>query len=187
MNIDDYRRKRNGSYKKKSCKLNKILFCALITICTLILCKGNSSIKFKVKNSIYNSNINFNYFKKIYHKYIGKYIGEKKEVKKVSGEVLSYNSVKNLNGSADLSVDKSYLVPCLNSGIVIFIGNKENLGNTIIIEDTDGIDTWYSNISANDIKMYDYVSKGKIIGTSNEKLILTFYKDGKILDYKKYI
>lgn len=191
MNIDDYRRGRSGSSNKKSKAtsfFNKILVLSLIMIIGLILTKNDPKLKFKLKNDIYNSNINFNYFKKLYHKYIGKYIGEeKKKDEKVSGEVLSYDSVKEKNGSAELKVEKNYLVPCLSNGIVVFIGNKDNLGNTVIIEGVNGIDTWYSNITVNNLKMYDYIAKGKIVGTADSKLLLTFYKDGKILDYKKHI
>lgn len=191
LNIDDYRKGRSGSKneKNKFAKfLNKILILVLIMIISLISTKNNPKLKLKLENEIYNTNINFNYFKKLYHKYVGKYVGEKKaKDKKVSGEILSYDSIKNLNGSAELTVENNYLVPCLSSGIVVFIGNKDNLGNTIIVEGIDGIDTWYSNITANNLKMYDYITKGKIIGTSNNKLILSFYKDGKMLDYKKYI
>lgn len=189
MNIDDYRRSRSGNKEKNKSKKGgaKLLLCTILLMIGLIITKGNSKLKFKVKNEIYSTNINFNYFKKLYHKYIGKYIGEKKKASKVSGEVLSYESIKNDGGKAVLKVDKNYLVPCLNSGIVVFIGNKDNLGNTVVLEDINGVETWYSNITVNGIRMYDYIAKGKIVGTSSNKLILSFYKKGKILDYKKYI
>ena len=36
--------------------------------------------------------------------------------------------------------------------------------------------------------MYDYVSKGSFIGEVNgDNLYLVFQKDGKFLDYKKYV
>ena len=36
--------------------------------------------------------------------------------------------------------------------------------------------------------MYDYLKKGSIIGEAlDDKLVLVFTKDGKNLDYKKYI
>ena len=36
-------------------------------------------------------------------------------------------------------------------------------------------------------KLYDYVKKGDILGTSNKYLYLLFKKDGKVLDYEKYL
>ena len=65
---------------------------------------------------------------------------------------------------------------------------KEDYGNTIIIEQVDGIDTYYSNINYSNIKLYDYVEKGEALGEAiNDNLYLKFEKDGKSLDYKKYL
>ena len=80
------------------------------------------------------------------------------------------------------------MVPAIESGIVVFIGEKEKIGNTIIIEQVNGIDTFYSNININNLKLYDYVEKGELLGeVKNNELFLTFQKNGKYLDYKKYV
>ena len=42
------------------------------------------------------------------------------------------------------------------NGIVIFIGEKEGYGNTVVVEQVDGIDVYYSNVSVSNIKLYDY-------------------------------
>ena len=87
-----------------------------------------------------------------------------------------------------LNVEDNYLIPIIENGIVVFIGNKDNYGKTVIIEQVDGIDVWYSNIKANNIKMYDYIEKGSLIGeVKGKKLYMVFQKDGAFLDYKKYI
>ena len=36
-------------------------------------------------------------------------------------------------------------------------------------------------------KLYDYVKKGDVLGTSNKNLYLVFKKDGKVLNYEKYL
>ena len=80
------------------------------------------------------------------------------------------------------------MVPIIESGVVVFIGEKENYGNTIIIEQIDGIDTFYGNVKINNIKLYDYVEKGELLGeTKDNTLYLVFQKDGKSLNYKEYI
>ena len=80
------------------------------------------------------------------------------------------------------------MVPVLESGIVIFMGEKDGYGNTVVIEQVDGIDVYYSNISTDGIKLYDYVEKGKLLGEAqDEKLYLVFQKDGSYLNYKEYI
>ena len=71
--------------------------------------------------------------------------------------------------------------------MVVFIGNKENYGKTIIIEDLDGVDYWYGNISSTSLKLYDYVEKGNPVGEVKKDLYLVFSKDGKYLNYEEYI
>ena len=87
-----------------------------------------------------------------------------------------------------LTVEDNYLVPVLESGVIIYIGKKDKLGNTIIVEQIDGIETTYSNINISDYKLYDYVEKGDLIGNAlSKKLILQFQKNGEYLDYQKII
>ena len=87
-----------------------------------------------------------------------------------------------------LTVEENYMVPTLESGIVVFMGEKDGYGTTVIIEQIDGVDVWYSNIKTNDIKMYDYIEKGSLIGETNgKKLYMVFQKEGAYLDYKKYL
>ena len=80
-----------------------------------------------------------------------------------------------------------YLVPALDSGIVIFLGDKEGYGKTVIIQQENGIDVWYSNLKEINLQLYDYIKDGSLIGSVDEKLYLVFIKDGEILDYQKYI
>jgi stage IV sporulation protein FA len=80
------------------------------------------------------------------------------------------------------------MVPVLEDGIVVFMGEKEGYGNTVIVEQVNGVDVYYSNINSNNIKLYDYVEKGKLLGeVKDTKLYLVFQKDGKFLNYKKYL
>ena len=82
-----------------------------------------------------------------------------------------------------LSVDSNYMVPVIESGIIIYLENKK-----VIISQVNGINTEYSNINASNYKLYDYVEKGKLLGeVDGNKLYLSFEKEGKYLDYKKYI
>ena len=103
-------------------------------------------------------------------------------------EKLTYEKANIYKDGVELKVDNNYLVPTIESGIVVFIGNKDGYGNTVIIEQINGVDVWYSNINAKDIKLYDYIEKGKLLGeVVDQKLYMVFQKDGKILDYKEYI
>ena len=75
----------------------------------------------------------------------------------------------------------------LESGLVVFVGQKEPYGSVVVIQQSNGIDVIYGGITSKDIKVYDYIEKGTIIGTCDEKLYLEFQKEGESLDYKPYI
>ena len=87
-----------------------------------------------------------------------------------------------------LEVNEKYLVPNLEKGIVVFIGNKDKYNNTIVIENEDGIDTWYGNICNTTLKLYDNIETSQYIGEScNNYIYLIFKKGETTLDYNKYI
>ena len=86
-----------------------------------------------------------------------------------------------------MSVSDNYLVPSISDGLVVFIGEKEGYGNTVIVEGSDGVDTWYSNMSDVSVSLYQYISNGSFIGNCSKNLYLVFKKDGNVIDYKKYI
>jgi len=104
----------------------------------------------------------------------------------VFSEELVYSEKKEYLDGLELIVTDEYLVPSLDNGLVLFIGEKEGYGNVVIIENGDGIDIWYGNINSN-VKLYDYVSKGELIGSANgDKLYVVYEKNGIILNYEDH-
>ncbi len=86
-----------------------------------------------------------------------------------------------------LTVESNYLVKSLDSGIVVFIGDKDKYGKTVIIQQMNGVDVFYGNVTSS-VNMYDYVEKGSLIGeTIDTNLYLAFQKEGSFVDYKEYI
>ena len=76
----------------------------------------------------------------------------------------------------------------LESGVVVFLGEKENLGKTVIVQGIDGVDIWYSHLENYNLTMYDYVEKDSLVGEFQEnEAILTFMKDGNYLGYEEYL
>jgi stage IV sporulation protein FA len=70
-------------------------------------------------------------------------------------------------------------VEAINEGIVIFAGTKDKLGKTVIIQHADGSESWYGNLGAISVKLYDFVEMGKEVGkamnnTDNTKGIFYF-------------
>lgn len=171
--------------------LSKLLITVIIFLIGLILVKQNPAIKKCVKENIYEKSFKFTKIKQLYKNYFGNLIPLDNLISKtqpVFNERLTYTSVDAYKEGAQLIVNNNYMVPNLETGIVVFIGEKEGYGQSIIIEQIDGIEVLYSNITPNNLKLYDYIEKGKLLGEVNtDKLYLVFYKDGAYLNYKDYI
>lgn len=169
--------------------VTRCLVCVILFLLISIICNFSDKNLLWFKNNIYDNNINFTFFNKIYKKYINKYIPFDLYDEKIvmSDKFVYSNKEKYLNG-VKLNVGKNYNMKSLCGGIVVYIGNKEGLDNTVIIQGTDGVDYWYSNLDNLSVKLYDYIEKDILIGnTKDEYIYLTFLKDGKYLDYEKYI
>lgn len=101
---------------------------------------------------------------------------------------INYTNIEPFKNGAKLTVGMNEVVNVITSGIVVFIGEKDDLGNTIIIQGNDGVDIWYSNITDTDIKVYDYLESGNILGTSNsDDIYITISKDGEFMSYEEYM
>lgn len=184
-------KKSNDNNLKKYFKglVIRLLIVLLLFLTALIACKCNSQIKDKVYKYLYTEDISFTKIKKIYNKYLGGFLPIKKEVdtEKVFQEKLKYTDLSIYQDGIKLSVGNNYLVPALQEGMVVFVGDKENYGNTIIVEDLEGVRYWYGNITTSSLKLYDYIEKGSLIGETSTNLYLVFSKDDNYLDYEKYI
>ncbi len=170
--------------------LNKLLLSILIFLITLISVKKTPSLKQVIKEKIYEDSFNFIAVKNFYEKYFGDFLSINKvsNEQPVFNEKISYSNKTKYKDGVELEVSNNYLVPTIESGIVVYIGEKEGYGQTLIVEQVNGIDVFYSNINPIDIKIYDYVEKGSLLGeTLSNKLYLVFQKNGEYLDYKKYI
>lgn len=64
-----------------------------------------------------------------------------------------------------LITPESAIVAASGEGRVQFTGYKEGLGNTIIIQHANGVETWYGWLEEMKVKEKDWVQKGKEIGT----------------------
>lgn len=178
---------------KKSVRsfISRVLVTIAIFLFGMILVKSDDAFKNKILNNVYNKQFKFVQLGEIYQKYFGNILSIDKvlvDEKPVFQEKLSYLKSSKYKDGVKLTVDENYMVPILESGIVIFLGEKEGYGNTVVVEQVDGIDVYYSNVSVSNIKLYDYVEKGELLGeVQDKKLYLLFQKDGKFLDYKEYI
>lgn len=170
--------------------LTKIYISVVITLLTLITLKSNQNIRTFVYKHIYTNNISFATLNKWYNSNFGNPLPFERFLSSttpVFNETLQYTSANKYKDGVALQVGNDYLIPALDSGIVIFIGEKEGYGNTVIVQQENGVDIWYSNISEVNVKLYDYIKKSDLIGSVNETLYLVFLKNSEVINYEKYI
>jgi stage IV sporulation protein FA len=79
------------------------------------------------------------------------------------GKILE-NFEKNGQGIM-IETGKGAPVQSINGGIVTFAGLKEDLGKTVIIQHSDGTETWYGNLEDTKVNLYDYIEKRTVVGT----------------------
>lgn len=171
--------------------LIRCMLTVIIVLITLIAIKTNNDIKKIITKNVYETNFKFGKAKELYQKHFGNILPIEKVVKEekpVFNEKLTYKKENSYKDGVALTVDNNYMIPTLESGVIVFIGEKEEYGKTIIIEQINGIEVFYANIEPINLKLYDYIEKGSLLGEAkNNKLYLVFSKDGKYLNYKDYI
>ena len=178
--------------KKIDITITKLLLCIIIFLVLAILTRQSTSYKERIKYELFENHLSYTKFKNIYNKYLGGYMPLKNitldKEKPVFDEKISYKNLLPYENGVKISVEKNYLVPSQDSGVIVYIGEKEKYNNVIIIEGKNDIDIWYGNICNSKYKLYDYVEKGTYIGEScDESIYLVYSKNNKFLDYKSYL
>ena len=108
----------------------------------------------------------------------------KEKVLLVFNETLKYSDQTLYKDGVALTVENNYLVPILENGMVIFVGEKEGYNKTVIVEQVDGLEIWYGNLENINVNLYDYVEKGNLIGEiTDNTLYLVYKKDGEVIKY----
>ncbi len=170
----------------------RILLSIIFLLVSIIYINFSDKNLLKYKNTIFTDSLSFSKIHSLYDKYIGDVLFMKKDtsnkVQSVFNEEINYKNKVKYKEGYKLTVDNSYLVPSLQSGIVVFNGEKEGYNKCIIIQGMDGVDIWYCNLATTSLKMYDYIEKKSMIGeTKGKTLYLVLEKDGKNLDLDEYI
>lgn len=191
-NIKNKRHNYNSKDSSKSNYVNflitRIITAIIVFFLCLIVTNFSNKAEYFIKNEVLTDNISFAKVTKIIDKYLGfKFpIEEPIEDATVFKDKIIAESVEPYNNGYSLDVGTHFLVPIINSGIVAFIGEKEGMGPTVIIEGTDEIEYWYGGLENISVNLYDYVSASQLLGnTQSEKLYLVFKKNGEFLDYEE--
>ena len=163
--------------------LSKFLLSIIFLMVSIILIKSNSNIKTFYQEDILTKQINFTKFNDFYTKYFGNilpdYTVPSVPTQMASNTEFDYNNgTPYLNGTK-LETAENYPVPIITSGLIVFLGEKDSLGPTCIVQGIDGIDIWYSHIDTSSLNLYDYVTEGKILApTESNYFYLTIDSTG---------
>lgn len=193
--MDNYEKYKKAYYKKhhlvkrKYKFVNKLLVLGILFVGVLITVKVNPTAASWVKTNVYMDNFSFAQIENWYNKYIGGiFSSNDDEVTQVFSGTIPYTSLEPYYDGVRLKVSSGSVVESLLSGIIVSIGETEHYGNTIVVEQVDGVSVWYGNVDVSDVKLYDYVEKGQILGMSrSEDLYLVLMKDGAYLNYQDYV
>jgi len=193
--LDKINKKNKQEEQPKKNKLksfvSKLLILVVLFLINLIVMKSNTTYRDFIYDKIYNNNLSFTKIKEFYNKYLGgveALDGIVNNTTPVFNETLTYNEKSLYYDGVKLEVSNSYLVPVIQEGLVVFMGEKENYGDVIIVQGLDGVDIWYGNMANTSVKLYDYVEKGSLLGEVNDNtLYLVYSKDDKFLNYEEYL
>lgn len=183
--------KKKKEHKSKFLKyLNRFLLLIVICLISLIVLKSNPSLQESVYKTVFQNNFSFAKINDLYEKYFGSSLPFVKEEKEqlVNATSLEYQKAEKYKDGVKLTLESDYLIPATSSGLIIFAGEKEGYGNTIVLQRPDNVEIWYSNLDSTSVSLYDYVKSGTTIGVAKDNtLYMVFTKDGEYLDYKEYI
>jgi len=170
--------------------ITRVLLSIILVISVSIYIKLDQENVVLVEKYFFEENLQFTKINNWYKENLGEIIPD---VNKNSELVFSSSEIKNreyieYENGVKINLGSKSPISVLNGGIVVFIGKKDNYGNTIIIQGNDGIDYWYGGITNVSINLYDYIEKDTLIGESiNDYIYLVLQKDGKYIKYEEIL
>ncbi len=181
----------NPFYKFGFTLIIKTLIVGVLFLSSLIYVRQSDKNSEQFKKVVYQNSISFAKIYNTYQKYLGDVVPFKNifkdNTKVVSGERITYESIKKENDGFMLEVASDYAVPVIKGGIVVEVKNNETYHNLIKTQDKNGLNVTYGMLDDVNVKLYDYVEKGELLGRVEKKLYLIFEKDDKYLSYEEYL
>ncbi len=170
--------------------ITRILLSIILVISICIFIKVDNKYENIINNYIFKDSLEFTKINKWYQDNFGKVIPAVKDNTDLvfSSNDLQSSKYEKYQDGVKFSLSKNSPVSLLNGGIVVFIGEKDNYGNTLILQGNDGIDYWYGGITNVNVNLYDYLEKDTLIGeTSADYLYLVLQKDNQYMSYEEYL
>ena len=193
--LNNFKNKKK-SFNKVKISLNKKIINKLITkfmiaiiffLISIIFTNYSDKNLLLYKEYVFTESLPFTKIKGWYEDLFGEVLPTQDNSQTVFNGKLVYKDISEYYDGEKLLVSKNTLVNNITSGVVVFSGEKDNYGNTVIIQGIDGVDIWYGNLENVSVSLYDYIETGNVIGqTKDEYLYLVIKKDNEYIKYENY-
>lgn len=167
--------------------ITKFMLAIIFFLISIIFTNMSDKNLLLYKEYVLTESLPFTKIKNWYEELFGEVLPKSDNSQTVFGGKLVYKEIVDYYDGERLTVSSKSLVNSLASGVVVFSGEKENFGNTVIIQGIDGVDIWYGNLENVSVNLYDYIEEGTVIGeTKDEYLYLVIKKDNEYIKYEDY-
>lgn len=184
-NVDN---KKNSKYVSNL--FTRTLVAVIVVLISAIYVNASDKNLKSYKENLFEKSFSFNKVSSAYNKVFGNVMPlelDKGTTKSVFNEGISYSDIIKYENGYKLTLTNN-MVTSLYDGIVVFIGEKEGYGNTIIVQGSNGVDIWYGNVTNVGVSLYDYIDKDTMLGESiDSNLYLVFNKENQFLGYEEYL
>ena len=164
----------------------RILLCIILFLVLSIFINSSDANMLFFRNNIYERSFNFAGFNNFWTERFGRPLPDRGGTSPVGGDTISFSSINPFQDGAKL--EGVNIVTPFKSGIVVFVGERDYYGMTVIIQGMNGIDYWYGNLTNVNVRLYDYVTSDNIIANAKDNtLIVAFKQNGEVLDFEEFI
>lgn len=186
--VNNFKKKKDNTKKNNKTFITKFLISIIFFLISIIITNKSDKLMSVYREYVYKESIPFTKVKSWYEDLFGSILPKENNTKLVMSEgKLLPKSINNYLDGEVLKLENNTLINTLTSGVVVYMGQKEGYGNTIIIQGIDGVDIWYGNIDKSNIKLYDYIEKNTLLGeTISDQLYLVIKKDNEYIKYEDY-
>ena len=175
------------SKKKINSFITKFMLSIIFFLISVIFTNFSDKNLLMYKEYVFTESLPFTKIKGWYEELFGEVLPSNDNAQTVFDGKLVYKEISDYQNGERLTVSSKSLVNSLASGIVVFSGEKDGFGNTVIIQGIDGADIWYGNLENISLNLYDYIEAGTVIGnTVDEYLYLVIKKDNEYIKYEDY-
>ena len=188
MKKKDFNKNNDVSKKKIISKyVTKFMLAIIFFLVSVIFTNMSDKNLLLYKEYVLTESLPFTKIKGWYEELFGEVLPKSDNTQTVMSGKLVYKEIKDYQDGEVLTVSSKALVNSLASGVVVFSGEKDGYGNTVIIQGIDGADIWYGNLENVSVTLYDYIEEGTVIGSiKDEFLYLVIKKDNEFIKYEDY-